>query len=102
MTDDPYADEDGKLDDVITQKTPSTLQKFVESWRARHVTIEAVKKGFSNPMQARYECPPEWKDKADIYARGCEAGYALRIGVIVLFFAIVGEATFVQLVGVGV
>jgi hypothetical protein len=67
---DPYKDEGGETDDVISQ----FFAKFTgpggmfSTWRERHIAISGVWAGLRAPQFADIpECPPLWMDEAQYY-----------------------------------
>jgi len=53
------------------------------TWRERHIFLRGFYSGFNTSLQAKFDpCPDMWKDEAQYYEAGQEAGYLIKAGVL--------------------
>jgi hypothetical protein len=72
-TTDPYADEGGECDDLISKITAKFTGKggTWSTWRERHISIEGICDGLrAGTLSDVPKCPPLWYDEAQYYD-GC-------------------------------
>ena len=103
MTDfDEYLHEMDPVEDAITKITRRFIGNFWDSWRKRHTSIRAFYRGARAPICDPCQCPEKWLDVKDQWDKCREIGYACRVGTMALFIAVLGNATFMQVLKAGI